>query len=66
MFLKTRISNKQYKFFCKLKTFGLSLGSKKSKKYVYEQLQKKNKAFKIHQAFLVLFCDQLWSQLKSS
>ena len=63
---KTRISNKQYKFFCKLKTFGLSLDSKKSKKYVYELLQKKHKAFKIHQAFLVLSCDQLRSHFKSS
>ena len=53
-------------FFCKLKTFGLSLGSKKSKKYVYELLQKEHKAFKIRQAFLVLSCDQLWSHLKSS
>ena len=66
IFLKTRISNKQYKFFCKLKTFGLSLGSKKSKKYVYELLQKEHRAFKIRQAFLVLSCDQLRSRLKSS
>ena len=36
--LKTRISSKQYKFLCE--TFRLSLGSKKSKKYACNRLQK--------------------------
>ena len=41
---QTRISSKQNKFLCE--TFHISLGSKKSKKYVYGLLQKK-KALKI-------------------
>ena len=42
---KTRISSKQYKFVCEI--FHLSLGSKKSKKYVCDLLQKEKEAFKI-------------------
>ena len=45
MCFQTRISSKQYKFLCK--TFQISLGSKKSKKYVYGLLQKEKEAFKI-------------------
>jgi len=45
-------SSKQYKFLCK--TFQISLGSKKSKKYVYGLLQKEK-------AFYTLSCDKLWS-----
>ena len=44
-FFKTRISSKQYKFLCE--TFRLSLGSKKSKKYAWDLLQKEQEAFKI-------------------
>ena len=42
---KTRISSKQYKFVCEI--FHLSLGSKKSKKYACDLLQKEKEAFKI-------------------
>ena len=44
-FFKTRISSKQYKFLCE--AFHLSLGSKKSKKYTCDLLQKEQEAFKI-------------------
>ena len=45
MCFQTRISSKQNKFLCE--TFHISLGSKKSKKYVYGLLQKEKEAFKI-------------------
>ena len=48
--LKTRISSKQYKFLCE--TFRLSLGSKKSKKYACDLLQKEKEAY-------ILSCDKL-------
>ena len=44
-FFKTQVSSKQYKFVCE--TFHLSLGSKKSKKYAYDLLQKEKEVFKI-------------------
>ena len=44
-FFKTQISSKQYKFLCE--TFRLFLGSKRSKKYAYDLLQKEKEAFKI-------------------
>ena len=44
-FFKTQISSKQHKFLCE--TFHLSLGSKKSKKYTCDLLQKEKEAFKI-------------------
>ena len=44
-FFKTWISSKQYKFLCE--AFYLSLGSKKSKKYTCDLLQKEKEAFKI-------------------
>ena len=42
---KTRILSKQYKFHCK--TFRLSFGPKKSKKYACDLLRKEKEAFKI-------------------
>ena len=44
-FSKTRILSKQYKFLCD--PFHLSLGSKKSKKYACDLLQKEKEVFKI-------------------
>ena len=60
-FFKARISSKQYKFLCEI--FRLFLGSKKSKKYACDLLQKEKEAFKIHEVFLILSRGKLRSHL---
>ena len=62
--VKTQTSSKQYKFVCK--TFGLSLNSKKSKKYACDLLQKEKQAFKSIELYLyspVINCSHIYKAM---